>query len=277
VSGGQFARDQAEWRWRAYFMPDTTTLRNNLGIIDPEALRAVEYRISSVRRQQLDQGTVAVPRTFDDAHLSAVHKHLFGDVYAWAGAPRTVNMAKDGRNFADVEGEVMVQVWEAKVVVARTPWERLNREEFAVALGEVTAHLNFAHPFREGNGRTTRVLLEHLAERTSFALDFARVSAQVWNQASAASMPTGRGEAPDPSSLVPVFLALTVDRDPAAPALEQKEERSVQRSPAQLAALADPHRMPRTAVQRQQDSTRLRDQASTVDLPRGTAERQQGR
>ncbi|UZJ26836.1 Fic family protein (plasmid) [Rhodococcus antarcticus] len=277
MSGGQFARDQAEWRWRAYFMPDTTTLRKNLGIIDPEALRAVEYRISSVRRQQLDQGTVVVPRTFDDAHLVAVHRHLFGDVYPWAGQPRTVNMAKDGRNFADVEHEVMGQVWEAKVVVARTPWERLDREEFAVAMAEVTAHLNFAHPFREGNGRTTRVLLEHLAERTPFALDFTRVSAQVWNQASAASMPTGRGEAPDLAPLVPVFRALTVDRDPPSPARGQGLERSVQRSPGQLAALANPHRMPLTALQRQQDSTRLRDQASTVDLPRGPAERQQGR
>jgi cell filamentation protein len=93
----------------------------------------------------------------------AVHKHLFGDVYPWPGQRRTANTAKDGRSFADVEHEVMGQVWEATVVVARTPWDRFDPVGCAVAIGEPTAHLNFARPFREGNGRTTRVLLEHLA------------------------------------------------------------------------------------------------------------------
>lgn len=67
----------------------------------------------------------------------------------------------------------------------------------------MTAHLNCAYPFREGNGRTVRVLLEQLAERTAFALDWDRVSAEEWNQASAASPPQrGQGIGPMIATIV---------------------------------------------------------------------------
>ncbi len=82
-----------------------------------------------------------------------------------------MNVAKDGRNFAAAEHELMGQVRDAKVAITCVPWERLNREEFAVAMAEVTAHLNTAHPFREGNGRTVGLATGPAGERTPFALN----------------------------------------------------------------------------------------------------------
>lgn len=69
-----------------------------------------------------------------------------------------------------------------------------------------------AHPFREGNGRTSKLFMQHVAEQSRFAFDYARVTPEVWNQGSALSGPDLYSYAPDPRSLVPVFDAITVDR-----------------------------------------------------------------
>lgn len=69
-----------------------------------------------------------------------------------------------------------------------------------------------AHPFREGNGRTSKLFMQHVAEQSRFAFDYARVTPEVWNQGSALSAPDLHSYAPDPTSLVPVFDAITVER-----------------------------------------------------------------
>ena len=69
-----------------------------------------------------------------------------------------------------------------------------------------------AHPFREGNGRTSKVFMAHVAEQSPYRFDFARVSPEQWNAGSALSRPDLYAYAPDPTSLVPVFAAVTVDR-----------------------------------------------------------------
>jgi len=72
--------------------------------------------------------------------------------------------------------------------------------------------------FREGNGRTGKLVLDQLAERSSFGLDWDRVSGQEWNQASARTHPPAfSGGAPDRTPLVPAFRGLTVDREPGVP------------------------------------------------------------
>jgi len=56
-------------------------------------------------------------------------------------------------------------------------------------MGGFYAEINHAHSFREGNGRTGKLVLDQLAERSSFALDWERVSGGEWNQASARTHP----------------------------------------------------------------------------------------
>lgn len=69
-----------------------------------------------------------------------------------------------------------------------------------------------AHPFREGNGRTSKVFMAHVAEQSPYRFDFARVSPEQWNAGSAMSRPDMFAYAPEPASLVPVFAAVTVER-----------------------------------------------------------------
>lgn len=205
--------------WESYFYPapDNATLRNLLDERDRDALQAKEYGRAGVRGRELLSGQVAIPRTYDAAHVRAIHRHLFQDVYEWAGEFRTVNMSKRlGTGFGDVRtGEVDQLLASVRDRVARTNWGVLDRDEFSEKAAEVFAYLNYAHPFREGNGRTSRVFMEHVAEQSRFTLEFPRVSPEVWNQRSMLSGPDVGSSEPQPGTLVPVFHAMAVDRPPS--------------------------------------------------------------
>ena len=98
------------YEWEDYFWPGTTVLANKLGVTDAGGLRRVEYLYAAQRQQEITDGHVAVPDTFDAEHLKAVHAHLFGDVYEWAGQWRTVNMTKNSSTFADYRGELEMRI-----------------------------------------------------------------------------------------------------------------------------------------------------------------------
>jgi cell filamentation protein len=129
-----------------------------------------------------------VPRgTFDLTHLRAIHRHLFQDIYEWAGELRTVEISKGRQQFqlrkfietgiADVHG---------RLVRARflngLPAAAFAREA-AVILGDI----NYVHPFREGNGRTQLQYLKQLAATAGHTLELARIRGPLWIEASIAS------------------------------------------------------------------------------------------
>ncbi len=207
--------------WESYFYPDTIdpltgigTLRNLYDERDAQVLSRMEYTDTTVRAVQLGNGEVDVPRTYDGAHLRAIHGHLFQDVYEWAGEYRTVNMSKGpGRGFGDVKTrEVDRYLSDVQQLVTSTDWGKLSRNDFIATASTVFAYVNQAHPFREGNGRTSKVFMAHVADQSPYRFDFARVSPEQWNAGSALSRPDLYAYAPDPTSLVPVFAAVTVER-----------------------------------------------------------------
>lgn len=73
------------------------------------------------------------------------------------------------------------------------------------------AYVNQAHPFREGDGRMSKQFMDDLAEGSPFRFEFDGVTPEQWNQASAMSRPDLDKHAPDSTSLVPVFNAISVD------------------------------------------------------------------
>ncbi len=96
--------------WDSYFYPppDHRTLRNLFDEHDPAVLARLEYVETVERQRELAAGEVVIARTYNSEHLRAIHRHLFQDVYPWAGQYRTVNISKGGGgNFADVTtGEI---------------------------------------------------------------------------------------------------------------------------------------------------------------------------
>ena len=73
--------------------PATGVLKNRLGITDAATLATTEAQFVAQRSHELVQDPI--PGAFDLPHLQAIHRHLFGDLYEWAGQLRTVEITKD--------------------------------------------------------------------------------------------------------------------------------------------------------------------------------------
>jgi cell filamentation protein len=76
-----------------YVYPGTSILRNRWGVRDAAELARREATITAARLAELAERPI--PGDFDLAHLQALHRHIFGDVYDWAGEIRSVAIAKD--------------------------------------------------------------------------------------------------------------------------------------------------------------------------------------
>lgn len=115
---------------------------------------------------------------FDVSHFVSIHKFLFEDIYPFAGLFRTENIAKDYFQFAEweyIESELTRLLSELK---SENFLANLTKEKFAERLAYYWAELNVLHPFREGNGRTTREFLRQLSLKNGYILNLHKISPQ---------------------------------------------------------------------------------------------------
>ena len=127
-------------------------LDNKLGLTSTAELDREEERISKKKAAQLFDRKLL--DTFDVgtfAGLAAIHKYLFENIYDFAGALRTVNIAKGNFRFAP-----LMYLQAALENIDKMP--QSNFDEIV----EKYVEMNIAHPFREGNGRSTRIWLDHI-------------------------------------------------------------------------------------------------------------------
>lgn len=219
--------------WESYFYPPPhdRTLRNKEGIENRLEALAFERTETMARQLELMENPHLVAHTFDAAHVRAIHAHLFESVYEWAGEFRTQNMQRAGDvlGFASVErGEIDLFLKIAQERIRDTPWASLNKAQFVEEAATVFTSVNQAHPFREGNGRTTKVFLDHVATQSQFTLDFQRVDPELWNQLSAMTRPQQDRPTFAPEAIVPAFAMATKERSATAltPSAEVSRVRS---------------------------------------------------
>ena len=130
-------------------------LENKLGITDSTELAKAEERISKTKALEMFQQDLL--DTFEVGTfrgLSQIHKYLFDEIYDFAGQVRTVNIAKGGFRFAPV-----LYLTPALENISRMPQSTFD---------EIIAkyvEMNVAHPFREGNGRSTRLWLDAILKK----------------------------------------------------------------------------------------------------------------
>ena len=127
-------------------------LENKLGPTSIAELDREEERISKKKAAQLFDRKLL--DTFDVgtfAGLSAIHKYLFEDIYDFAGKLRTVNIAKGNFRFAPL----------MYLQAALDNIDKMPQSNFDEII-EKYVEMNIAHPFREGNGRSTRIWLDHI-------------------------------------------------------------------------------------------------------------------
>lgn len=130
-------------------------LENKLGITDEAALAREEERISKTKAVELFETRLL--DTFEVGTfrgLSAIHKHLFGDIYDFAGQMRTVNIAKGGFRFVPA----------MYLAAALEQIERMPQATYDEIIAKYV-EMNVAHPFREGNGRSTRIWLDAILRK----------------------------------------------------------------------------------------------------------------
>jgi cell filamentation protein len=148
-----------------YCYPKTTVLTNRLNLRDQAQLDAFEAEITTQRAAEpLPKGRLSY------AHYRAIHRHLFQDVYSWAGKIRTVRISKDGSMFCypeHIDDEMRKLFGELR---DSNYFRKLTCEQFSQKAAHFLSELNAIHPFREGNGRTQLALLILLAERAGHPL-----------------------------------------------------------------------------------------------------------
>lgn len=130
-------------------------LENKLGITSSLELAKTEERISKKKAVELfEKGILDKLEAGKFASLQTIHKHLFEDIYDFAGKLRTVNIAKGNFRFAPV---MYLEVSLANI-------DQMPQSTFD-AIIEKYVEMNIAHPFREGNGRATRIWLDCMLKK----------------------------------------------------------------------------------------------------------------
>ncbi len=131
------------------------TLKNKLNITDQVALAKAEEKISKKKAKQLfDSGDIAKAEAGTFTGLSFIHAYLFEDIYDFAGKIREVNIAKDNFRFAP-----LMYLKQSLEYIDTMPQSSFD------AIIEKYVEMNVAHPFREGNGRATRLWLDLMLKK----------------------------------------------------------------------------------------------------------------
>lgn len=143
------------------------TLENKLGITSSAELATQEERLSKKRALELFESGMLnklEPGTFKT--LQVIHKQLFMDIYDFAGKVRSVNIAKGGFRFVPA-----MYLFDALKQIERMPQSTFDE------IIEKYVEMNVAHPFREGNGRSTRIWLDLILKKElQLVIDWSKVN-----------------------------------------------------------------------------------------------------
>ena len=162
-------------------------LSNKLGIKDNYSLNKAERRYSAIRAIELRQKSF---KKFSFDTLKKMHKEIFQDVYDWAGKTRNVNIAKGKTFFCPMENINSFANDIFNKLEKQNYLKGLNQDEFCQKAAELFGDINALHPFREGNGRTQREFIYHLAKNAGYELDLNKTDKNKYMVASIESMLT---------------------------------------------------------------------------------------
>lgn len=162
-----------------YLDPKTGILRNKIGARTKEALDEAEGDLGFGRLMQLIDHPVKASGVLSE--LRVIHHHLFQDVYAWAGALRTVDIRKNTEGaqfFLPVSMIEKASTFAEGELRDDHELRGMDRDLFIDRLAYHYDAFNYIHPFREGNGRTQRVFWNRVARDAGWQLDWRTVKGE---------------------------------------------------------------------------------------------------
>ncbi len=147
-----------------------------------------ERKITKIRIDRIKENPIK--GNFDFEHLAKIHYAIFKDLYDHAGKLRdeTDYWAK---SFNDKETTIFAHASQAKKIIDDVAYNIKNKnyligydkESFVKEFTEAFAQVNHAHPFVDGNGRSTRVLFSQLADNAGFDFDVSNIDKDEWDYA----------------------------------------------------------------------------------------------
>lgn len=157
-----------------YLIENSAVLKNLLGITNEKELDLAEAELSRANMMLLYENGFD---DFSSGGFCFIHKVLFGDVYEWAGQYRKVNIIKREKLLVgqsvwysdcdNIETD-LDEVWKN---INKVKWNELNREDFAKHIARTFSQLWQVHPFREGNTRTTVMMMTFFIEHYGYYFD----------------------------------------------------------------------------------------------------------
>lgn len=165
-----------------YTYPSSDVLKNKLGIRNYDEFANAERQLSELAIFDIE----FEEPPYDLKYWCNLHGQLFGDLFSWAGKIRTIDISKGQTRFCAVS---RIEVEANKIFVRLAGEDNLlgiDRSTFIARLAEYYSELNVIHPFREGNGRSQRLLFEHLIVHNGYRVSFAGISVQSWLAANVA-------------------------------------------------------------------------------------------
>jgi cell filamentation protein len=156
---------------------DGKVLRNKLGIASKKEmndLEIIEYQKAAIRLAS----AYTKDHRMTENDIKKIHKIIFGRLYNWAGTYRNVELSKAEFVFARAKfiGELMKQ-FSKEVLESLTPPKVKTDSELAILLAKIHVEFILIHPFREGNGRTIRLLLHLITQQAGYkGMDFSFIN-----------------------------------------------------------------------------------------------------
>lgn len=142
---------------------DNQVLRNRIGITAAEDMNELELELLNQLYEEVLLNQLP-DRTLSVEDLRTWHRRWLGNVYAWAGQDRSVTMSKDGFPFAAVpQIPRLLADFEKNCLVPWTPCHDMPDDALVEAIAVTHVEFILIHPFREGNGRLSRLLSDVMA------------------------------------------------------------------------------------------------------------------
>lgn len=157
-----------------YVYPGTDVLINKEGIKDAAALEKAEANYYAAASFELTHSPIK--GKYDFNHLQQIHARLFGDLYEWAGKPRTVDISKGSSRFANHQFIESATDHLLRQLQKENYLQGLDADTISERAAHYLGELNAIHPFREGNGRATRHFIGQLVKEAGFVIRWENIT-----------------------------------------------------------------------------------------------------